>query len=78
MARHTKRKKSISLWSVIESMQRKLEGEGLDAEVVDAAVTRGLEALLRTHDAKRPNGSAPEKKKNGVRAPLLPAFVFES
>jgi hypothetical protein len=38
-----------SLWAVIEAMQRRLEGEGLDADVVDAAVARGLEALLLNH-----------------------------
>jgi hypothetical protein len=43
------RKKFTSLWSLIESMQRKLEGEGLEEQIVDAAVTRGLETLLRTH-----------------------------
>lgn len=36
-----------SLWTVIDSMQRKLETEGLDREVVDAAVIRGMESLLR-------------------------------
>ena len=44
MARKTKQ--TTSLWSVIESMQQRLEAEGLDRDVVDAAVTRGLEALL--------------------------------
>lgn len=39
-------KQTTSLWSVIESMQQRLEAEGLDSDVVDAAVTRGLEALL--------------------------------
>ena len=34
---------------VIEAMQRRLEGQGLDADVVDAAVARGLEALLLDH-----------------------------
>ncbi len=38
--------KVMSLWTVIEAMQRRLEREGLDAAVVDAAVTRGIEALL--------------------------------
>lgn len=37
---------TTSLWSVIENMQKRLEAEGLDRDVVDAAVTRGLEALL--------------------------------
>lgn len=46
---------TTSLWTVIESMQRKLEREGLDAAVVDAAVTRGLEAILTKHiDGKKP------------------------
>jgi len=39
-------KQTTSLWSVIENMQQRLEAEGLDCDVVDAAVTRGLEALL--------------------------------
>lgn len=43
----------MSLWSVIEAMQRRLEGEGLDHEVVDAAVTRGIEALLRGSRRRR-------------------------
>jgi hypothetical protein len=47
MARIETTGKTTSLWAVIESMQRRLEGEGLDAAVVDAAVTRGLETLLR-------------------------------
>ena len=37
----------LSLWTVIEAMQRRLEREGLDAAVVDAAVTQGIAALLR-------------------------------
>jgi sulfur transfer protein SufE len=46
---------TLSLWTVIESMQARLEGEGLDAAVVDAAVTRGLEAILTKHiDGKQP------------------------
>ena len=53
------KKKTISLWAVIEAMQRKLEGEGLDTEVVDLAVTRGLETLL----------AAPPRAEK--RAPLL-------
>lgn len=35
-----------SLFSLIEAMQRRLEAEGLDNNVVDIAVTRGLQALL--------------------------------
>jgi hypothetical protein len=44
MARSSKQ--TTSLWSVIENMQRRLEAEGMDRDVVDVAVTRGLEALL--------------------------------
>ena len=36
-----------SLFSLVESMQRRLEAEGLDNNVVDLAVTRGLQTLLR-------------------------------
>jgi hypothetical protein len=39
--------KNLSLWTVIEAMQQRLEREGLDAAVVDAAVALGIEALLR-------------------------------
>jgi hypothetical protein len=41
-----KTKQTMSLWSVIEKMQRRLEAEGMDRHVVDAAVTTGLQALL--------------------------------
>ncbi len=37
---------SMSLWSLIESMQRRLEAEGLEHNVVDTAVTEGLRTLL--------------------------------
>ena len=37
---------TTSLWSVIDAMQRRLEAEGMARDVVDVAVTRGLEALL--------------------------------
>lgn len=49
MAENKKTYGVTSLWAVIEAMQRRLEGEGLDADVVDAAVARGLEALLLNH-----------------------------
>ena len=42
---------TTSLWAVIEGMQLSLEAEGLEAEVVDAAITRGIEALLRRRPA---------------------------
>lgn len=58
-----KTRTSISLWAVIEGMQKRLEAEGLDREVVDAAVARGIEALL-THP--EPREVMPRKKKNGA------------
>lgn len=41
-------KRTTSLWKLIEGLQRRLEAEGLDHEVVDLAVTRGVEAFLDT------------------------------
>jgi len=61
------KKKSISLWAVIDSMQRRLEGEGLDSDVVDVAVTRGLEALLETYP--RPRGL--RRRRAPERTPLF-------
>jgi len=61
------KKKTISLWAVIESMQRRLEGEGLDNDVVDVAVTRGLEALLETY----PRPRALRQRRTRERAPLF-------
>jgi hypothetical protein len=54
---------TTSLWTVIEGMQLSLEAEGLDAAVVDEAVMRGIEALLR----KRPGTEN--------RSPLLSSGV---
>jgi hypothetical protein len=59
MARKTKT--TISLWAVIEGMQKRLEAEGLDRDVVDAAVARGIEALLTLPE---PREVMPRKKKN--------------
>lgn len=36
-----------NLFSLVDSMQRRLEAEGLDSDVVDLAVTRGLQTLFR-------------------------------
>ncbi len=63
MGRKTKTKTSISLWAVIEGMQKRLEAEGLDREVVDAAVARGIEALLTLPE---PREVMPRKKKNSA------------
>lgn len=56
-----KTRTSISLWAVIEGMQKRLEAEGLDREVVDAAVARGIETLLTLPE---PREVMPRKKKN--------------
>jgi hypothetical protein len=37
---------SVTLWSVIEAMQHRLERQGLDVDAVDAKVTRRLSSLL--------------------------------
>ena len=37
---------TISLWGLVEAMQNRLEGEGLEAAAVDAEVARGLRSLL--------------------------------
>lgn len=56
MGTHRSRGQTTSLWSVIESMQRRLEAEGMARDVVDVAVTRGLEALL---DLEPPRAQPP-------------------
>ena len=42
----SRNRKGTSLWAVIEGMQLQLEEMGLEREVVDAAVTQRLTALL--------------------------------
>ena len=42
-----RKQRVTSLFSLIDSMQRRLEAEGLDNDVVDIAVTRGLQTLFR-------------------------------
>jgi fructose-bisphosphate aldolase class 1 len=39
-------KQTTTLWSLIETMQRALEDQGLDADTVDAAVKRRLARTL--------------------------------
>jgi hypothetical protein len=65
-------KQITSLWSVIESMQRRLEAEGLDRDVVDAAVTQGLEALLDMAPPRplRPGPERGSEKRARARLPL--------
>lgn len=69
MAR-TSNETTTSLWSVIESMQRRLEAEGLDAGVVDVAVTRGLEALLEIAPPVRTRAT----RRARVPAPRIPTW----
>ena len=56
MAKKKSSKKVTSLWAVIERAQSKLEGEGLSTDVVDAAITRGLEILLFKQNRELPRG----------------------
>jgi len=69
MSAHQKQKQTTSLWSVIDKMQRRLEDEGLDRDVVDAAVTTGLQALLDFAPPPRTR-STPLAPRFGHRAPL--------
>ena len=55
---------TTSLWSVIDSMQRRLAAEGMARDVVDVAVTRGLEALL---DLEPPRHVAPASRREARR-----------
>jgi hypothetical protein len=59
-----KTKTTISLWAVIEGMQKRLEAEGLDRDVVDAAVARGIEALLTLPEPRDQGTVMPKRKKN--------------
>jgi hypothetical protein len=38
----------ISLWSIIETLQRRLEGQGLTGDVIDAAVITTLARAMST------------------------------
>jgi hypothetical protein len=51
----------LNLWSIIEAMQRRLEREGLNAEVVDAAVTRGIAEILMGGGGRSLGLAAPGK-----------------
>jgi hypothetical protein len=37
---------TTTLWTLIDALQRRLEAEGFGRELVDVAVTRGVEAWL--------------------------------
>ena len=63
------RRQTTSLWALVEAMQRRLEGEGLEAPAVDAEVARGVRSLLFSDlfaSARRARG----------RASSAPALVF--
>jgi hypothetical protein len=62
---------TTSLWAVIEGMQLRLEALGLESEVVDAAVTRGLEALLE-RDTSPPR---PVRRRAAARGSLFSFFM---
>jgi hypothetical protein len=64
------RKQTTSLWSVIEKMQRRLEDEGLDRDVVDAAVARGIEALLYIAPPVHREALRAERRASRVSPPL--------
>jgi hypothetical protein len=57
------RARGLSLWTLIEAMQRRLEHEGLNQDVVDAAVTRGLVELLERPSEPRRVGPLPSLAK---------------
>lgn len=42
-----RRRRSLSLWTIVESLQRRLEHQGLSREVVDAAVVTTLASAMR-------------------------------
>jgi hypothetical protein len=41
------RTRSVSLWTIIESLQRRLERQGLSSQVVDVAVVNALSTAAR-------------------------------
>ena len=41
-----------SLWSIIESLQRRLERQGLTSDVVDVAVVSALSGAIRSGTAR--------------------------
>lgn len=43
-----KRSAPLSLWSIIESLQRRLERQGVSRDVIDAAVVNALTRAIAT------------------------------
>jgi hypothetical protein len=46
-AREPRPRRSLSLWSIVETLQRRLERQGLSREVVDVAVVNVLQTAMR-------------------------------
>ena len=44
---------TTTLWTLIDSMQRHLELQGMDSETVDHAIARGLELLVARRKGRR-------------------------
>jgi hypothetical protein len=65
--------KITTLWEVVASLQDRLEGFGLEDEVVDAAVVCGVESMLDARQAPVTRRvPAPRRSFLGL-APPLPA-----
>ena len=43
----TRPRRSLSLWSIVEQLQQRLERQGLSRDVVDVAVVNALSAAMR-------------------------------
>jgi hypothetical protein len=44
-------RRTLSLWSIIESLQRRLERQGLSRDVVDVAVVNAVTTAIRPRAA---------------------------
>ena len=65
-----RRNRVTSLWSLVEGMQKRLEAEGLENNVVDVAVTEGLKTLL----APASNGRDQKRVSSLFDLGAVPAF----
>ncbi len=50
--REPRPRRSLSLWTIVETLQRRLERQGLSREVVDVAVVNVLQSAMRTGTAR--------------------------
>lgn len=46
--REPRPRRSLSLWSIVETLQRRLERQGLSRDVVDVAVVNVLQTAMRS------------------------------